>query len=237
MPPSDQLLISASWRFVAEFWRRYPSKFDLIETHPCSGMYDCLTLRTKDRQPQTALSLNRAGSLHVWPEALEQADKQSNAYQDWLPSMLGPEPSRFLDNVANDLRLSIPKKLPASTPETIVYRFIAEFLAHAIGRRETWDCRNGMHDTSGWCGGKQLEWFRKFAELDVGEKLKHAPALGSECAYSFWFLLKDGEPLICVDKTGLAHRQDGTRVDLMKAYKRHRRIWPIIHEAAGDLLP
>ena len=63
----DEIL---SWRFITEFWRRFPHDFTLIEAHPGGGMYDCLVLLTKGKDSQFAIDVNRGGgSVHIHKSA------------------------------------------------------------------------------------------------------------------------------------------------------------------------
>ncbi|HNY85931.1 MAG TPA: hypothetical protein PKN23_05490 [Candidatus Hydrogenedentes bacterium] len=163
--PSRQLEEIVSWRFVTEFWRRFPESFDLIEAHPGGGQYDCLALLTKGENPSIAIDVNRGGgSVHIHKHALG-LDGSMSMHSDWMERMLGPEPNKFLDEIAHEARLKVPKKRPASTAATLTYRYISDFLAHSIGRLEKWECRNGFEDTSGWGGGVRREFFESFPLL------------------------------------------------------------------------
>lgn len=227
----DQLDEVLSWRLVAEFWRRFPGNFFLIEAHPGGGQYDCLVLLTRSPAFASVMSVNRGGgSLHV--------HGGEKAYGDWRERMLGSRPERFLDEIARDAGLASPAKLPASTPQTLVFRFIAGFLAHCVGRKEQWECRNGQEDTSGYGGGRRDALFACFPDVRVSEGVDSLPEppFGQD-AYNYWFLLRDGDPLLCLRTDGVVCRTDGRRYELAKLYRPRRRIWPMICEVAGDLLP
>lgn len=147
-----QLVEIVSWRLIAELWRRFPRRFDLIEMHPGGGQYDCLALLSKGTST-VAIDVNRSGgSVHIHKHVFGTADEMA-VYSDWVGRMLGPSPRRVLDLVAHEARLPVPDKLPASTPATLTCRFISEFLSHSFGRLCRWECRNGVEDTSGYTGG------------------------------------------------------------------------------------
>jgi len=154
-----------------------------------------------------------------------------------MEKMLQPSPQKFLDEIAIAAHLRSPQKLPPSTAETLVYRFIADFLVHAVGRKRRWECRNGYADTSGYGGGKISHLFEAFPGLDKDENLRHTDPVCGEYTYNFWFLMRNGKPKVCLDTSGIAYRCDGAKFDLMDLYKHRRRLWPVIHEVAGDLLP
>jgi hypothetical protein len=237
VPGNRQLEEIVSWRFVTEFWRRFPDRFDLIEAHPGGGQYDCLALLTKGQNPAIAIDVNRGGgSVHIHKDALG-LDGDMSVHSDWMERMLGPEPDKFLDEIAHEARLTVPKKLPASTAATLTYRYISDSLAHSIGRFEKWECRNGFADTSGYGGGVRHQFFEQFSVFADENTIRRGSPIFGEHAYNFWFLMKNEQPVLCLDTGGRVFRRDGTRHELPRLYKRNRRIWPLICETALDILP
>jgi hypothetical protein len=237
METNRQLEEIMSWRFITEFWRRFPKHFYLIEGHPGGGQYDCLVLMTRGKNsPRFAIDVNRGGgSVHIHMNAFGLGDDMT-LHSDWLSRMLQPTP-KFLDEIAQEVRLVPPKHLPTSTPTTIVYRFISDFLTHTMGRLERWECRNGYLDTSGDGGGKRHHLFEKFPGLRKEENLRKIEPFYGEYAYNFWFLLKNDVPVLCLDTSGITYRRDGSSYDLGHLYKGNRKIWPLIFEVARDILP
>jgi hypothetical protein len=231
-----QLEEIVSWRFVTELWRRWPTHFDLIEIHPGGGQYDCLALRTRGHKPANAIDVNRGGSVHINKDAFG-LDGGMSTHSNWMERMLGPSPGGFLDDIAHDVRLTIPKKRPVSTPATLTYRYISDFLTHSIGRLENWQCRNGFEDTSGYGGGVRREYFEQFPMLRKEDTLRHGTPICGCHEFNFWFLLKDEKPVLCLDTSGRLFRRDGACHDLPSLYKRDRRIWPLICETALDVMP
>ena len=106
-----------------------------------------------------------------------------------------------------------------------------------MGRLDKWECRNGYEDTSGYKGGKREHLFKEFPSLRKEENLRHTEPFIDKYEYSFWFLLKNEAPVLCLDTSGIAYRTNGNFYDLRSMYKDKRRIWPLIFEVAGDLLP
>jgi len=225
-----------SWRFITEFWRRFPNRFYLIEAHPGGGQYDCLVLLTKGKNPKFAIDVNRGGSVHIHKNAFGLGD-DITLHSDWLSRMLQPTSAEFLNEIAQEARIVPPKQLPASTPVTIVYRFISDFLTHSTGRLEKWECRNGYEDTSGYGGGQRHYLFEKFPGLRKEEILRQTEPFYGKYEYNFWFLLKNDVPVLCLDTSGVAYRIDGISHDLGFLYVSKRKIWPLIFEVARDILP
>lgn len=226
-----------SWRIVTELWRRFPSTFTLIEAHPGGGMSDVLALMTKHEHPKFAISINRQGSIHIDRQALGSSG-ESIPITDWVERMRRRAAIELLDEICMEGRLTAPPKLPTSTPTTIIYRFITEFLTHSLGRLETWECRNGYEDTSGYGVGKREHLFQHFPTIDDNDPyLRETIPFLDQFEYNFWFLLKDSTPVLCLDTNGVLHKKDGSKHDLAAIYKKKKRIWPLIVEVAGEVLP
>ncbi|MCA9178439.1 MAG: hypothetical protein KDB14_28460, partial [Planctomycetales bacterium] len=158
------------------------------------------------------------------------------SWPNWVERML-VDSRQFLDEVCDSLGVLAPLKLPRSTPTTVTFRYIREFLTHTVGRLDHWECRNGYCDTSGYGGGKREEWFARFP-VDHTERPLGLPTEGElDSAYGYWFLLKNEEPAICLTTGGVLHAQDGRTYDLHLHYLKHKRIWPLIAETALEWLP
>lgn len=220
-----------SWRLITELWRRFPVGYCLIETHPGGGQYDCLSLIELDGRRTSILDANRAGgSVHV------HHGRSPQSWPEWVERML-TDPRRFLDEVTDAMGTETPANLPKSTPATVSFRFISELLTHAVGRLEKWECRNGCCDTSGYEGGKRTEWFTAFPAAHVNRNKKSVALGGLDLACGYWFLLKDAEPMLCLDVDGHLYTRDGRVDDLAATYAKHGRIWPVIAETALEFLP
>ncbi len=236
MTTGQQLEEVLSWRVMAEMCRRFPSRFHLIEAHPGGGLYDCLALLTKKPSPKFAISITRGGSLHIHKEAFG-LDGGMVSYSDWLDRMLREPPQTLLDSIADETRMKIPAKLPPSQPATLIYRYIAEFLTHSIGTLDYWECRNGFEDSSGSVGGIRQEFFDMFPDLQNEDNLRCGPMMYDSYAYNYWFLLKNQEPMLCMDTSGRMYFRSASSVELTKLYRRNRKIWFLIHQTALDYLP
>ncbi len=223
-----QLIEIASWRIVSELFRRYPGRFTLIETHPGGGQYDCLTLFQQERK---IADFNRAGRFHVF-----DGPGKERPLELWDMMAQDSDTQGPLDLVCSSLGLEVPAKLPPSTPEVLVYRFIAAFLSQASFQKDRWECRNGMLDTSGYGGGPVDEYFTPFPAVREHLKKTLPDDFLNEPAYRYWFILKNGNPVICLQKQGLAWLPEGKSYELANLYAKEHRIWPVIWDVAGHLL-
>lgn len=231
---NTQLVEIASWRIVSELHRRYPSKFKIIETHPGGGLYDCLALF--DEKKRHIADFNREGSLHVF-ETFDNSVPQES-FDIWAEMYETRNIKDTLDRISSMLGLPVPSKLPSSTPTTLVYRFISAFLTHSAFDTHRWECRNGCLDTAGpECGGKRHHLFEKFPGLRKEENLRKIEPFFGEYEYNFWFLIKNRDPFLCLDTSGIVYRRDGKFYDLALLYKGNRKIWSLIIEVARDILP
>lgn len=228
---NSQLIEIASWRIVSELQRRYPDKFKIIETHPGGGQYDCLSLHDMNRRH--IADFNRQGRLHIF----ERFDKKflPEPWDIWTDMFQTYDQKRILDTVSNMLGLPIPAKLPISTPTTLVYRFISEFLTHGAFGIHKLMCRNGYMDTSyDSCVSSD---FKKFPEAQRRLAVILESDLQYDSAYRFWFLYRDKNPILCLETTGRVWTQKGNSFDLMDIYSLKRSIWHVISCVAGDVLP
>lgn len=227
MSQLDEIL---SWRLLTELWRRFPDRYALIETHPGGGLYDCLSLIECENGIHSVLDANRGGSVHL------HLGHSPQSWKDWTDRML-ENASGFLDEIEKAMGLTHPSPLPKSTPATITFRFVSEFLTHAIGRLERWECRNGFYDTSGCDGGKRKELFSYFPQLSVDLPIVEFANGRIDSTYLYWFLLRDNEPQVCIDTGGQLYKTNGEVHDLAAIYSNAKRIWPIIAELALEVLP
>lgn len=223
---NSQLIEIASWRIVSELFRRFPGKFHLAETHPGSGMYDCLSLFNNQRH---VADFNRVGRFHVFDTPSDQPPL------DIWPALVKEDVQGVLDEVCRRLGLKVPAKLPPSTSEIIVYRFISAFLAHSIFGKEKWECRNGYTDSSGMGRCGVCPSFDHFPATKDRMRVLIPTDPFQTPAYRFWFILKNCKPVVCLETTGIAWNNVGLSFDLMALYKKEKRLWPIVWKVAGHL--
>jgi hypothetical protein len=225
------LRIAFAWKLLAELHRRYPTRFHAIETHPGGGMYDCLSLY--DNTDVHYASFNMAGRFHVFQRF---DNKKPGEPLDIWPLMVEQDTKDVLDKVSHQLGLKIPATLPSSTPETVVYRFIAAFLVQSCLEPPCWQARNGVFDTSGYGGGLS-QAFTHFpvaaSRADIGLGFNY----NNKKAYKFWFLTRDDEPLLCLETNGTVWRRDGASFSLPELYSKHHRVNLLLSTVANDLLP
>ncbi|HEX2052436.1 MAG TPA: hypothetical protein VHJ78_01745 [Actinomycetota bacterium] len=239
--PSRQLLEIASWRVAAEMVRRYP-KIRIIQTHPGGGQNDCLTLLLDPGfQPYQRLELNRLGGVQYHFRRPNGSLTFKNWPDFWAEFVSAADPREPMRKLSAFAGLPPVAKLRPSTNEVTVYRFISGFLTHiafnASFGKFYWNCENGYLDTSDGYGGVWESRFELFPEAHERLKnVKESDPFGVS-AYRFWFLLLNDDPMICVETTGTAWDRHGIEYDFGKLARDDERIWPVISEVAGHLLP
>lgn len=219
----NQLTEVASWRIVSELLRRFPGEFQVIETHPGGGMYDCLSLF---RDNQHIADFNRVGSFHVFNSTSDHPPL------DIWRALADEDIQKVLDQICRNLELQVPAKLPSSTPDVIVYRFIAAFLGHSAFGKEKWECRNGYFDSSGYEDSGPSKSFDMFPAAQDRTRVNFENDLLRTPAYRFWFIKKNGKPVICLETTGTAWSTEGLSFDLTALYKKEKKIWPLVWAVA-----
>jgi hypothetical protein len=163
----------------------------------------------------------------------------SEPIEIWDKMLCSEDTREALETVCRRMRLDINAKRRPSTSKILTYRFIADFLSHAAFRRSRWECLNGYCDSAGM-GGCYVRR-EQFSHFPGSKKRLQTSVTGDflgQPAYRFWFLEKEGTPLILLETSGLVW-VEGRRDPwcLMSMYRKSRRIWPLISEIAGHLLP
>lgn len=222
-----QLSEIARWRLVSEICRRYPNRLRVAETHLSSQQpYDCLALYD-DSQQQIKAHFDREGGLTM-PQA------NQSVRQEW--SHFLEDPKWMRNHICDQLGLPKVHKTPSSTPRVLVYRFIATFLTHATLGIHPWECRGSVLDPAGY-GGGMVKDFDAFPGALHRLKIR-IDQDRLDPAHRFWFIRKNGFPLVCLETTGLVWMHAAPlAMDLMDLYnKNNRNIWSTVVSTAGFLM-
>jgi len=231
--PARAVLEAASWRITADLVQRYPDRFMVIETHPCDGQYDCITLVDQDpRSNLSRIDLNRAGSIHV-----HRRDSKWWSWRGcWWQLVSDHDLTAPLADLCSQAGLVWPYSLPKPTPAVVAYRVIAAFLTHQVLGQRRWQCCNGYEHNGGWVSGLRESLFEPFPE--PWQRLQDRVSVFEEPGQRFWFLLKDGEPGLAIEPAaGFAWNTKGRRSNLYARYQRTHSVWAALWSAAGHLLP
>jgi len=232
--PSCQTIEVASWRLATELMRRHPTRFQLIETQPGGGQYDCLSLY--DRRAHASgphFQFNRAGRLH-WFER-----DQTLSWDDFWWDVVGTDDmKRLVERIEAWAGIPSPAAIPPTSAEVLVYRVISALLTTACFGRDSWRCVNGYLDSSGGGGGPRTDYFDAFP-LIAGELLRRQPNDLLEIPeYRFWFVLRANDPVLAFEiSSGTCWDRDGRTIKLLRLYAQSKRVHRVVMEVAGDLLP
>ena len=231
--PADRFLVAQSWWLSSELVRRHPDS-TIYEMHPGGGMYDTLAV-IPARRPQegdSRIGINRGGSIQVETyRGSYFADNKVVGSSSLLLEVQDPfDLVRHLEEVA---RIGVLRKSPASTPRTLVFRFIAASLVTMVNDRHRWDCRNLFLDSSGEdCGIRDyLEHFPLVR--DAVSKIRLEGWEWDTPEAHFWALLRDDKPVLMLSVDGRIFLPDGKSLDIMSEYKARQRN---LHRLVANIL-
>ena len=237
---SNELKEALSWKIVSEFMRCFPGKFRIIETHPGGGQYDCLSI--VDGKDTVLAYFNRKGRLTIFhkcdPSTFMAIDRSPPPVDIWKSFLtLDRSIKEHLSHLLSLLNLTLPKPRPPSTPEILIYRFIAGVLKYTMYCGTRWGCRNGFVDTSGYGGGIAKDYFTHFTKAKEHLRIRLPHDMFGNAAYRFWFLLKKNKPIVCLETSGIIWTKRGDSFRLHDIYKHDHRIWSLINHTVGGFLP
>lgn len=219
MQLSDQLRQALSWKLVAELHRRHPEDFTVIETHPGGGLYDCLTLMNGEDE---VANLNRLGSFRSKDQIIEWADL-------WPAGLAEGGIADLLERMSRACGLTVPSKLPPTSPETLTYRIMAGVAAAFAFEKDVWEWRNGQ-EVNSVCGDQTSRdpWFEAVPGAKEAALADSMHQLFGNSKFGFWFLLKNGRPTLCISKTAVCWSGLGGNFDLAEVYNRERCIYTVL---------
>ena len=225
------LVDAASWRIATEICRRSPELLIRL-LHPGGGQYDCLALMHPQRG--TLAHLNRLGRLHVMAR-LDGRQAGSGPTDIWR--QLPTRDSRALvDTASTRIGQRVPRRLPATSPRVLTYRLIATLVGMHIFGPHVWTCRNVVHDSSGM-ERTYIDWplLKRFplVAAEVGQQGDEAQW---QRAYTFWVLLKNNAPVLCLAEDGRAWDRNAHEHDVSAMYREGRRLAPLVWTLIGNHL-
>jgi hypothetical protein len=227
-PVGRRIIEAISWKLAAEFHRRHPGQMSIIETHPGGGQYDCLTF-LRDRV--ILGHLNRVGGFT--PKASERSILWENL---WPRCVTNTGLREVLDEMSDGCGLKIPKKLPPTQSSSLSYRIMALVSAALAFEHSEWEWRAGTEDTSGHpCPDSRDVWFLQLSMDQELRSAKSAEKDGLLGRLSYWFLLKDDEPLCCISDEARYWNGNDPVIDLASKYKARRNVFELSGLVLGKL--
>ncbi len=182
-----------SWLVVASLLEGH-AELGVAETHPgTAGEFDCLSVYDRTRLDRGPLvDIDRNGTVHISP-----LDGGASVWDDFWSDCATDGPVAVAGRLRMRSHLGAPHLhggLEAFAVSQMARRLLKLHVSAIDGH---WECRNGIADSSAG-PQRRIDLFRQYpAALD---RLLSAPAhpLG-DSAYHFWFLLRDGVPVSCID--------------------------------------
>jgi hypothetical protein len=207
-PMRTGLKRAIAWRTLSALIRLHPTMdLRIVESHPCGGMYDCLTLVLWPSL-QHVCSMNLVGSSFALgsPIGPRRRGRTWGTTPDdtiWRYPLHGLGEDR--DALAVDVSdfLGMPRGEAAKTrsPSQLALAVIGELLDRvALGSREV-DVRSGWRDGDGWANPKPAAWAAVLPA--VAGMAPDAPwQAGCRAAVRYWSLERSAEapvPAVVVD--------------------------------------
>lgn len=216
-----------SWRIAAELIRRHPDDLVVIETHPCTGQYDCLSLYTPvqhegRKMVESFLQMNRQGKGHV--DIHIPASGGERVRPNWLDVAASTDLRKQIIVEIEQIRgIDSPAKTPPTTHKSIGPRLIAEVLSMQVHHQIALMALNGMEDSSGMLGtGVRSDLFASVPGMTEQMTNRQSEDVFGDPAYRFWFVLREdyrSNPLMGIDvQNGLIWTENLQGADLMKLY-------------------
>ncbi len=188
-------------------------------------MYNCLTIADSE---DSIASLNLGGSFTVFG----RSNSSIPGERIWNRCLSEDGLVSVLDDMTKALGLTPPTKLPATTPEVLVYRVIASLVGTSLLDQNPLQCLNGQFDSSG--GTEDLrrpEWFAKFpTAARTRDNFDRSVCLCGNPNYHFWFLLRGHGPVLAFSTDGFAHLKDGSALNLMSTYRKRGSLIDVVRE-------
>ena len=234
----SRLIIAQSWFIASELVRRHPD-LRLIETNPCDGQYNCLSLYgPQGTKPSALIQLNRNGSMSAMRDGEQvtsipwSATLSQFAYSQATPALA----YQALKQLEHHSGLGHPVATPPSSPAALSFRAIARVLTSLLNDKSVWDARNEREDSSGW-SPTDRGYVTQFPAAHAASRYARRDDILGVPTYRFWALLKDSEAVAILDTEGNTYTRDGTE-HLPTVYQATgRNLTLTIARALGPVLP
>ena len=203
------------WSLIYQLMRRYQRTLNLhlLELHPCSGLYDCLSLRpcNQDKYYQNLFDFNLgAQSLHV------RLEVRFDIVDDYLRT---DDPKDILDLICRTAELDPDVVQPPSNGPVLAAGVMSGLVRMNIFSRRHLKFFMGTEDTSGYGGGIRpaLAKFAVTRPLVEGEKTGKA--------YRYFYLSdlieNHDNPLCLFDMAGKVIFRDDSEIQLLPVYDKY----------------
>ncbi|MDP9794276.1 hypothetical protein J2S43_002788 [Catenuloplanes nepalensis] len=214
-----------SWIMVSGLVGQNPGLL-VTETHPGSGVHDCLTL---SRDGVDVVEVDRLGDVRVPDGAPFRPFPLDRLFG-------GDDAMALLAGLRSAAGLQYPPKAPPVVANSLTYRVLAVTVAHFRLDSGEWDVRNEALDTAG--SGVRLRGFVDAFPAAARHVRDAAPVAGlRHPAQRCWALLRAGEPVAMLSTDGAVFVGDET-IHLPSVYERTGgRLHHTARAALGPVLP
>ncbi|MBU2666994.1 hypothetical protein KOI35_26125 [Actinoplanes bogorensis] len=219
--PAPRIGEAQLWWIAATLARRHPG-LTVVEAVRPPGAGDCLTLL---RGSDVVASLEMSGHLHTggW------------AGLPITPAFDAPDPMHMVTFVEKAAGLTSPRKTPAATPGTLMYRVAAALVALTANDRARLQVRAELSDLTD--GVAQV----RGGVLDFAPAAERIATMADEddplaWVQRFWHVVRDGETVALLDTDGYAYGKDQA-YSMPEIYAEHdRKVHAVLHTCFSEFL-
>lgn len=192
----EHLADTLTWALAAQLVRRHPETLWAVNTHPLDGFYNCLAICDTKAEGRTIVAqMNRRGTSLALPDGV---------LWHWTRGWETDDPRTWVLKVEQQLGLHPPTGgLPASSPSSLVVRWISQFMSMQLGARDRWSTAGGLPESDllssfrGLDGGlSQDDW--RYWTLTSGAQGK--PAAQIVLSIEGILYARDQDPIHLVDR-------------------------------------
>lgn len=209
--------------------RHLPDKYILIEYQP-AGYGNALAICDK-KAKEVLIDFSLAGHFNIFsPKGKDYKNVRIN------DDVVTKDMKEVLGEGLMYLGISRNQKLPPSTSKVLTYRTIAALLSQSSFGLPYWECKSGYQDSSVDGYGQRTALYKNYPEALKRSSIKKKTDFLGITDYNFWFILKDGKPICCLETNGILWNDLGQKINIVAEYKKSKRLWPLIWKAVGHHL-
>jgi hypothetical protein len=204
-----------AWTVIANLFATLPEKYTLREVHHGGGQQDCLYVCDEKNNCKVIGIFHRKALTFT---AFSNDGLNRYAFREDLSILpLMDIRGKITAKVIRMVKDIDPVSPENKNTESLVYAFISVVLELATqgtlsSQDDYWECRSVFIDSSGMEGcliNKKISLFP-----EIAQSMASGTKEDNERSLQYWFLNKNGIPILCVSKSGSVTNTQGTTLML-----------------------
>lgn len=215
--PAPRFVHAQAWWIASELCRRN-SSLRVLEAWPLDGFYHGLEVGQKLNADH--IFMNYLGSIHLFPKGSESEGSSKLA---WEMAYRAESPHEMVKQIETTMSWSTHGAEPAN-PRSLVYRVIARILSAEINDRAQWTVGSTYGPDQQFA-----EWPEILSEYEGCRlALQNDTATETPASSRVWVVKRDRSDVLLLSDLGFAFFRASAPVDLMKIYKKRRRLDDVV---------